>query len=1312
MFRVDRPLLLSRIVETTKERSVVLSGSPGAGKSWLVAQFIKACRSASRPHIALAAEDFDVRSITELTHVLGLQTDPITLLRNLGSSAVLIVDGLDALRGDASQKVFRELIGNVTAALPECAVVASIRTFDLQQSTELQRLFFAPVAARVRQFTEIAVDSLSPEELGQVAVQVPDLKSLVSQASGDFLELVRNPFNLHLCMLLTQRGVTWQELSMAQSQAQLMAIYWASRVDRPVDGQQRRTVLRGLVRRMVARNALSVSQNAADEVSPGSMLDLLQSEEILRLSPTGRISFSHNILFDYAVARLLLDEESFQPFINEDASRSIFFRPSLSFFFHHLWLTDRNLFWTVTVRVFESTQVPERVRIAVAAALYEAASTIADFDPLLAAAESVSRVGVTSVFRAIQALGGLSSRRRAMWVGLIGRVAENPAIDFVNEHVGLLAESADAAQPEEQELIAATARKLLRWMWEQAATLSPERAAELADLGAARVLPVALKFYSLDSEASHRLVLDLLDRIGSPASGPHEPFRLAHEITSIVQSDPDFAVQVYERFFGHQETSESTSAIGGPVFQMRSTRRQDFSLALYALQSAFPNYLKQAPVSAAMAAIKSVNAEVPRERKVSESDERFHFNLMGHQAVFVSDHSEIWDRGGRDFTSLELLDSALNYAAGLLAKDATAQAGMSTIEAITRESKYAVCWRRLLEAARRDPRAFYPVTLDLLSIPRLLAAPETTVEAGEVIKATYTAGLVDDADGSKIEAAISAIPDTDIIVRYEKPASVRNRLLMCIPAALLRSASLKELSRDLTETRAARENKPYHQTSFGALSEEEALRFQGVDTADPENAELLELIKPLENFERKYLNETPDLAECGNISPHLLETRDRLPSFAGQEDLAVRARGALCATAEAIMKNSSLPKEDPLWQVCRRILLEGAQDSAPEFDPKYHLTFDRPSWGGPSPRIEAGQGLGHLIWNWGVDPEALQALARLSNDPVPAVRFQVPNALLGLYKHDAKQEFWTLLSAMVESEATTGVMIAVVGSLGRVAGSDATRARESLSRVIERGFALLDQHELIDHIVGILVWLYIWRPESAADEQLTRFEDDAALYHRVLAQEVFAATAYFRMGNAEERSGFHKAKALTERIVRSVYHAENVLFNGPVTDASRDALGNLLVVIDQAALRIAQLLKGAATPTDHSDQSGQELYLELKDLLHLLATPPSGSGGHYLLPPTAHHLMEAFNFVLDYDPHGVLENAAAVCMAASDRGYQFDQLAIAETIKLAERVLADHRDALQVKETATALGEILDSFVKAGWPEAVRLVFRVNEAVR
>ena len=76
---------------------------------------------------------------------------------------------------------------------------------------------------------------------------------------------------------------------------------------------------------------------------------------------------------------------------------------------------------------------------------------------------------------------------------------------------------------------------------------------------------------------------------------------------------------------------------------------------------------------------------------------------------------------------------------------------MAIIEAVTLEGRYAVCWRRLLEAVRRNPSALYPVTIQLLSVPKLLAPPETTVEAGEVLKATYSAGLVDDASGANIE---------------------------------------------------------------------------------------------------------------------------------------------------------------------------------------------------------------------------------------------------------------------------------------------------------------------------------------------------------------------------------------------------------------------------------------------------------------------------------------------------------------------------------------------------------------------------------
>jgi hypothetical protein len=57
-------------------------------------------------------------------------------------------------------------------------------------------------------------------------------------------------------------------------------------------------------------------------------------------------------------------------------------------------------------------------------------------------------------------------------------------------------------------------------------------------------------------------------------------------------------------------------------------------------------------------------------------------------------------------------------------------------------------------------------------------------------------------------------------------------------------------------------------------------------------------------------------------------------------------------------------------------------------------------------------------------------------------------------------------------------------------------------------------------------------------------------------------------------------------------------------------------------------------------------------------------------------------------------------------------LAIDEVVKLVEHSLAGHKDELKDSSVATALGEILDIFVKAGWPEALQLTFKLDQAVR
>jgi hypothetical protein len=159
----------------------------------------------------------------------------------------------------------------------------------------------------------------------------------------------------------------------------------------------------------------------------------------------------------------------------------------------------------------------------------------------------------------------------------------------------------------------------------------------------------------------------------------------------------------------------------------------------------------------------------------------------------------------------------------------------------------------------------------------------------------------------------------------------------------------------------------------------------------------------------------------------------------------------------------------------------------------------------------------------------------------------------------------------------------------------------------------------------------------------------------------------------------------------------------------------MLAVIDQVASRLYFALQGDSAlegPPGEDRSLRRALYFELKPIFDALASHLQQPKEQHLAAPTAHHLMETFNAVLDFDPAAVVGYAAAVCQAASGAGYHFDQMAISEAVKLAKRVLADHKDILRNRETATALGEVLDTFVKAGWPEAVRLAFTVDEAVR
>jgi hypothetical protein len=104
-------------------------------------------------------------------------------------------------------------------------------------------------------------------------------------------------------------------------------------------------------------------------------------------------------------------------------------------------------------------------------------------------------------------------------------------------------------------------------------------------------------------------------------------------------------------------------------------------------------------------------------------------------------------------------------------------------------------------------------------------------------------------------------------------------------------------------------------------------------------------------------------------------------------------------------------------------------------------------------------------------------------------------------------------------------------------------------------------------------------------------------------------------------------------------------------------------------------------------------------------------------PHTAYHLIQTLRCLLPCNPRRVFLLAATSIRSASEAGFQNESLAAGEVVKLVQQVLADYREIFQSvdgedSECLSALLNVLDLFVEAGWPQARQLTHRLEEIYR
>lgn len=187
----------------------------------------------------------------------------------------------------------------------------------------------------------LSVPALDDHELAQAGKALQPIAALLEAAPAALRELVRNPFNLARLAELLEAGAPAAELRPLRTQLELLEVYWRRRLRSPQAGvDARERVARTLCERAVDALALFAprARLATDAIADQAIAQLLSSGVLIESqSPGGAetLAFSHHVLFDYALARLVLrvDETALATLLRDRPDLALIARPSLTLHF-------------------------------------------------------------------------------------------------------------------------------------------------------------------------------------------------------------------------------------------------------------------------------------------------------------------------------------------------------------------------------------------------------------------------------------------------------------------------------------------------------------------------------------------------------------------------------------------------------------------------------------------------------------------------------------------------------------------------------------------------------------------------------------------------------------------------------------------------------------------------------------------------------------------------------------------------------------------------------------------------------------------
>jgi hypothetical protein len=1356
-FRVNNDIITRELYNFVITGNGILTGLPGAGKSYEIDKLINYLQEKEFSVLFLPVDKLVAESDIDLENELDLKTNLFEYIASDDKvsptkKGIIIIDAFDAARSRNKRNFYLKLIRKIIAKLnDEWNVLVVVRIFDAKKSSDLLNLFpnsfdtdqklslkILKTSKEIR-CRHVILPELNLDDLNCILAEHPIISKFTYDINTRLKKLLFNPFYISLIIHLIQTEKNTIKINSVYSEVQLLDLYWNSRIECNQSGISYEILLKEFTENLIKTHSLSVPLSELANFSEDNIVYLLSSGIITTVGINkNKIAYAHNILFDYAVSRLTIDdrENGLINFISIDKSNIIFLKPSIRYYLTKIWYNDKDLFKKVGLKIYEADEVkiPLLAKIIPTQVLVQEADSVSDCEFLSSLYDKDSEykdwlhATIFSTLVSFESEDSPSIPNKKFWLNYFEQVIQstkNPN-DF-NIVSWLYKIQNDDKNSDIQCQIGRICRRIL------STCLELRKNNQNIDKFASH-LPEALvaKTFGSDPIQSRDILENLFEIADEDDYELSYLITLAYNIKEIFPFDQDFVSKFYDFIFSRTEESTKQTEMGSTgFFRLTSNRRQDFEGIRYHLSQESGALLDSDLRAGLRTLIKSINRGICRRHvllylqeghSIQERIINFPFNRK--ESKFLEDFCYVW--GNHDFHAESEFEMRTQIKDRIIKKTENPD-NKSALNIIIDEygdhAIVAILWRDLIKIVSTNPEPFSSIILDLICAKPLQLHSETINEVAELIDASIR--YISEEEICQIVNSIlknfEEIEDED----YKKYLQEkRNYLLSKIPLKFLPTRELKDIIKEHLKKGGAPPQKPIEisevETRF--VSEEEILESKKIDPNNSENKLILPIFFIVKSFNSKWINEKVSDVDALLI----LEPFKKLYFLIEDQNLRIPkntidyAWEELSRCAKIIANGLKQPNSE-LYNYSRKVLLKSATFAYTQKREKFTPDFDTFSWS-PIPITDAAEGLVSL-YSLDDDEEIWRTIDNLSRNEYPIIRMIIASDLvLLLEKHPV--QFWKMLDEFIERENNCKIHEILCRNLNIAFKKkpecilDITKRFETISRKFDKigtgGLGLINNNCFIASVSYFAFVNEIkWAKEFFVDV-IQKPELYSTMRSRVVSliiNQFFKTPTIFNNKYDPARSSV--SKWLNQILHSALDEIEQLLLTKQqLTDDDKKQFENHYRIIEEYITRLFFVVDKKYNKIEDPValvQAIEKIYKSERNTLEFVLDSLLISDDRMVLRgDEMQYLMGILDSCMSQDPEKVLELTVKTLKFGHRIGYSSDYLGEKEIQNFIDHLLADHRDILEDKTVMNNFTDLLDNYARGNSPEAIKYIMSID----